>query len=58
MACGGAGGDAGTARLHVAIVPRFSLAVTARTLKGLGKLYFHTQLNEDNRSGTGDVSRG
>lgn len=58
------GGDAGTARLHVAIVPRFSLAVTARTLKSLGELYdsvrdrgvyFHTHLNEDNRPGTGDV---
>ncbi len=58
------GGNVKTARLHVAIVPRFSLAVTPQTLKNLGELYdsvrgrgvyFHTHLNEDNRPGSGDV---
>lgn len=57
-------GDAKTARLHVAVVPRFSLAVTTHTLKRLGELYdsvrdrgvyFHTHLNENNRPGTGEV---
>ncbi len=58
------GGNVKTARLHVAIVPRFSLAVTPQTLKRLGELYdsvrdrgvyFHTHLNEDNRPGTGEI---
>lgn len=53
-----------TALLHVAIVPRFSLAVTTKTLKNLGDLYdsvrdsgvyLHTHLNENNRPGTGEV---
>ncbi|MEV6321927.1 amidohydrolase family protein [Nocardia sp. NPDC051787] len=57
-------GDVGTALLHVAIVPRFSLAVTRETLKNLGELYdsvrdrgvyFHSHLNENNRPGTGEV---
>lgn len=57
-------GDVKTALLHVAIVPRFSLAVTPQTLKSLGELYdsvrhrgvyFHSHLNENNRPGTGDV---
>ncbi len=57
-------GDVKTARLHVAVVPRFSLAVTTQTLKSLGELYdsvrdrgvyFHTHLNENNRPGTGEV---
>ncbi|WP_280294619.1 amidohydrolase family protein [Nocardia abscessus] len=57
-------GDVDTALLHVAIVPRFSLAVTRRTLKNLGELYdsvrdrgvyFHSHLNENNRPGTGEV---
>ncbi|WP_280492073.1 amidohydrolase family protein [Nocardia asiatica] len=57
-------GDVDTALLHVAIVPRFSLAVTRRTLKELGELYdsvrergvyFHSHLNENNRPGTGEV---
>ncbi|MEU1547468.1 amidohydrolase family protein [Nocardia sp. NPDC005745] len=57
-------GDVATALLHVAIVPRFSLAVTRRTLNDLGELYdsvrergvyFHTHLNENNRPGTGEV---
>ncbi|MDJ0115031.1 guanine deaminase, partial [Rhodococcus erythropolis] len=46
-------------------VPRFSLAVTTRTLKDLGELYdsvrdrgvyFHSHLNENNRPGTGEVA--
>lgn len=58
-------GDVKTARLQVALVPRFALAVTAETLKRLGQLYdsvrdrgvyFHTHLNEDNRPGTGDIA--
>ncbi|MGB3486016.1 MAG: guanine deaminase [Mycobacterium sp.] len=57
-------GDVDTALLHVAIVPRFSLAVTAETLKNLGELYdsvrdrgvyVHSHLNENNRPGTGEV---
>ena len=57
-------GDVNTARLHVAVVPRFSLAVTTQTLKSLGDLYdsvrgrgvyFHSHLNENNRPGTGEV---
>lgn len=57
-------GDVKTARLHVAIVPRFSLAVSTQTLKSLGELYdsvrdrgvyFHSHLNENNRPGTGEV---
>ncbi|UAK34187.1 amidohydrolase family protein [Nocardia asteroides] len=57
-------GDMNTALLHVAIVPRFSLAVTRRTLENLGELYdsvrgrgvyFHSHLNENNRPGTGEV---
>jgi guanine deaminase len=58
-------GDVNTARLHVAVVPRFSLAVTPQTLKSLGELYdsvrdqgvyFHTHLNENDRPGTGEVA--
>ncbi|CAA0108312.1 Guanine deaminase [Mycolicibacterium vanbaalenii] len=57
-------GDVATALLHVAIVPRFSLSVTAETLKSLGELYdsvrdrgvyVHSHLNENNRPGTGEV---
>jgi guanine deaminase len=57
-------GDVGTALLHVALVPRFSLSVTAETLKNLGELYdsvrdrgvyVHSHLNENNRPGTGEV---
>jgi guanine deaminase len=57
-------GDVGTALLHVAIVPRFSLSVTVETVKNLGELYdsvrdrgvyVHTHLNENNRPGTGEV---
>jgi guanine deaminase len=51
--------------LHVAVVPRFSLSVTAETFAALGDLYddvrergvyFHTHLNENDRPGTGEVS--
>lgn len=57
-------GAAKTARLHVAIIPRFSLAVSTATLKSLGELYdsvrdrgvyFHSHLNENNRQGNGEV---
>ncbi len=57
-------GDVDTALLHVAIVPRFALAVTSETLRNLGELYdsvrdrgvyFHSHLNENNRPGTGEV---
>ncbi len=58
-------GDPATALLQVAIVPRFSLSVTAETLRNLGELYdkvrdsgvyFHSHLNENNRPGTGEVA--
>src|ERR1700761_2178009 len=58
-------GNVDTALLHVAIVPRFSLAVTTETLKNLGELYdsvrdsgvyVHTHLNENNRPDTGEVA--
>jgi len=57
-------GDVRTALLQVAIVPRFSLSVTAQTLENLGELYdsvrdrgvyFHSHLNENNRPGTGEI---
>ena len=57
-------GNPETALLHVAIVPRFSLSVTAETLKNLGELYdsvkdrgvyVHSHLNENDRPGTGEV---
>ncbi|GAC83366.1 guanine deaminase [Gordonia paraffinivorans NBRC 108238] len=57
-------GDPATALVHVAIVPRFSLSVTAETLRNLGELYdeyrdrgvyVHTHLNENNRPGTGEI---
>jgi guanine deaminase len=59
-------GNVKTARLHVALVPRFAIAVTTETLKKLGELYdsvrdrgvyFHTHLNENNRPGTGEVDK-
>jgi guanine deaminase len=58
-------GNVGTALLQVAVVPRFSLAVTPRTLEALGELYdsvrdrgvyFHSHLNENDRPGTGEVA--
>ncbi len=57
-------GDVGTALLHVAIVPRFSLSVTTETLRNLGELYdsvrdrgvyVHSHLNENNSPGTGEI---
>ncbi len=51
--------------LQVAIVPRFSLSVTPRTLAGLGELYddvrargvyFHSHLSENDRPGDGEVA--
>lgn len=58
-------GDASSALLQVAIVPRFSLSVTPRTLAALGELYasvrdrgvyVHTHLNENNRPGDGEIA--
>ncbi|SIR89926.1 amidohydrolase family protein [Williamsia sterculiae] len=57
-------GDVTTALVQVALVPRFSLSVTPRTLASLGELYdelrpagvyVHTHLNENNRPGTGEM---
>nr|WP_237421937.1 amidohydrolase family protein [Gordonia sp. SID5947] len=59
-------GDVGSALLHVAIVPRFSLSVTTETLAGLGELYddvrargvyVHTHLNEDNSPDNGEIDQ-
>ncbi|WP_375430840.1 amidohydrolase family protein [uncultured Friedmanniella sp.] len=58
-------GDPRTARLQVAVVPRFSLSVTPRTLTALGELYagvrdrgvyFHSHLSENDRPGDGEVT--
>lgn len=58
-------GDPATALLQVAVVPRFSLSVTRRTLAALGELYaavrgsgvyFHSHLNENNGPGGGEVA--
>src|SRR6187431_1128997 len=58
-------GDPTTARVQVAVVPRFSLSVTPQTLAALGELYtdartegvyFHSHLNENNRAGDGEIS--
>ncbi|MFT3860645.1 amidohydrolase family protein [Micropruina sp.] len=58
-------GDVASALLHVAVVPRFSLSVTPRTLAALGELYagvrergvyVHTHLNENNRPGDGEIA--
>ncbi|MGV0586789.1 amidohydrolase family protein [Mycobacteroides chelonae] len=54
----------GSPLTDVALVPRFSLSVTADTLAALGELYdgvrgsgvyFHSHLNENARPGTGEV---
>lgn len=58
-------GDPATARLQVAVVPRFSLSVTPRTLAALGELYshvrdrgvyFHSHLSENDRLGDGEIT--
>ncbi|WP_120006700.1 amidohydrolase family protein [Nesterenkonia muleiensis] len=58
-------GDHTTALVQVAVVPRFSLSVTPRTLEALGELYagvrdqgvyFHSHLNENNRPGDGEIA--
>ena len=58
-------GDARSALLQVAIVPRFSLSVTTTTLRNLGDyydsvrdhgVYFHSHLNENNRPGDGEIA--
>ena len=58
-------GDPRTAHVQVAIVPRFSLSVTPRTLAAMGELYdeaqlrgvyFHSHLNENNRKGDGEIA--
>ncbi|SDT43648.1 guanine deaminase [Friedmanniella luteola] len=58
-------GDPATARLQVAVVPRFSLSVTPTTLAGLGELYagvrergvyFHSHLSENDTPGVGEVA--
>ena len=57
--------DARGALLQVAVVPRFSLSVTRRTLRGLGELYagvrdqgvyFHTHLSENAAPDGGEVA--
>lgn len=56
--------EAGSALVYVAVVPRFSLSVTTRTLAALGELYdayrgrgvyFTSHLNENNRPGDGEI---
>ncbi len=58
-------GDPATAKLQVAVVPRFSLSVTPRTLAALGELYdgvrgrgvyFHSHLSENDRPGDGEIT--
>jgi guanine deaminase len=58
-------GDPRTARIQVAVVPRFSLSVTSETLAAMGELYeqargigvyFHSHLNENNRPGDGEIA--
>ena len=62
---GGPASDARSALAQVAVVPRFSLAVTAETLGRLGDLYaqaqadgvyFHSHLNENDRPGDGEIA--
>jgi guanine deaminase len=56
---------AGRALVSVAVVPRFALSVTRRTLEALGELYEHyrprgvyftTHLSEDARPGDGEIA--
>jgi guanine deaminase len=59
-----AAAEAGSALVYTAVVPRFSLSVTTRTLAALGELYdayrdrgvyFTSHLNENNRPGDGEI---
>lgn len=61
----GPASDRRNALAQVAIVPRFSLAVTRETLSRLGDLYaevqeqgvyFHSHLNENDRPGDGEIA--
>ena len=60
----GPAADPRTALAQVAVIPRFSLAVTTATLSRLGDLYadvraegvyFHSHLNENDRRGDGEI---
>ena len=62
---GGPAPDPRSALAQVALVPRFSLAVTPETLNRLGDLYtdvrddgvyFHSHLNENDRPGDGEIA--
>ena len=62
---GGAASDPRSALAQVAVVPRFSLAVTRETLARLGDVYaqvrgagvyFHSHLNENDRPGDGEIA--
>lgn len=57
-------GDSRTAKIQVAVIPRFALSGTAETFKNLGELYdemrprgvyFHTHINENNTPGIGEI---
>ncbi|EOM76783.1 guanine deaminase [Rhodococcus rhodnii] len=57
-------GDPATARIQVAVVPRFSLSVTPETFRNLGELYddvrergvyFHSHISENDRPGDGEI---
>ncbi|HEX5860077.1 MAG TPA: amidohydrolase family protein [Microbacterium sp.] len=61
---GGRAADPRAALAQVAVIPRFSLAVTTETLGRLGDLYanvrgdgvyFHSHLNENDRHGDGEI---
>ncbi|WP_314503080.1 amidohydrolase family protein [uncultured Microbacterium sp.] len=61
----GPASDARSALAQVAVIPRFSLAVTPETLNRLGDLYaevrgegvyFHSHLNENDRPGDGEIA--
>ena len=61
----GPASDPRSALAQVAVVPRFSLAVTPETLNRLGDLYtdvradgvyFHSHLNENDRPGDGEIA--
>ena len=61
----GPASEARSALAQVAVIPRFSLAVTPETLNRLGDLYaevrgegvyFHSHLNENDRPGDGEIA--